>query len=268
MPYVEVSPGVNVYVEDWGSGKPVFFIHGWPLSHRMFEYQFTQLPKQGYCCVGIDLRGFGKSDKPWGDYNYDIFADDVKLVLEALDLRDVTMAGFSMGGAITMRYMGRHFGERVSKVAFLGAAAPCFTQREDFPYNLPKSAVDDFIEACYADRAQLLVDFGNIFFRAEDSVSPKLADWFHSLGVEASPHAIAMCLMELRDADCREDMSKIKVPTGIFHGRQDKICSFDLADAMHQGIPGSHIIPFERSGHGLVVDETRKFNQELIDFVG
>lgn len=77
-----------------------------------------------------------------------------------------------------------------------------------------------------------------------------------------------MCLMELRDADCREDMSNIKVPTGIFHGRQDKICSFDLADAMHQGIPGSHIIPFERSGHGLVVDETRKFNQELIDFVG
>lgn len=72
MPYVEVSPGVNVYVEDWGSGKPVFFIHGWPLSHRMFEYQFTQLPKQGYRCVGIDLRGFGKSDKPWGDYNYDI----------------------------------------------------------------------------------------------------------------------------------------------------------------------------------------------------
>ena len=268
MPYVEVSPGVNVYVEDWGSGKPVFFIHGWPLSHRMFEYQFTQLPKQGYRCVGIDLRGFGKSDKPWGDYNYDIFADDVKLVLEALDLRDVTMAGFSMGGAITMRYMGRHLGERVSKVAFLAAAAPCFTRREDFPYNLPRSAVDDFIEACYADRAQLLVDFGNIFFRAEDSVSPRLADWFHSLGMEASPHATAMCLMELRDADCREDMSKIKVPTGIFHGSQDKICSFDLTDAMHQGIPGSHIIPFERSGHGLVVDETRKFNQELIEFVG
>lgn len=144
MPYVEVSPGVNVYVEDWGSGKPVFFIHGWPLSHRMFEYQFTQLPKQGYRCVGIDLRGFGKSDKPWGDYNYDIFADDVKLVLEALDLRDVTMAGFSMGGAITMRYMGRHFGERVSKVAFLGAAAPCFT-----PGRLVSQSGNGGISSCH-----------------------------------------------------------------------------------------------------------------------
>jgi pimeloyl-ACP methyl ester carboxylesterase len=188
--------------------------------------------------------------------------------VEALDLRDITMAGFSMGGAITMRYMGRHFGERVSKVAFLGAAAPCFTQRDDFPYNLPKSAVDGFIEACYSDRAQLLVDFGKIFFLAEDSVSPKLGDWFHSLGMEASPHATAMCLVELRDADCRGDMSKIRVPTGIFHGTQDKICSFALAEAMHRGTPGSRIIRFEQSGHGLVVDETEKFNRDLMDFVG
>ena len=124
MPYIEVSPGVNVYVEDWGSGKTIFFIHGWPVSHKMFEYQFTQLPKHGYRCVGIDLRGFGKSDKPWGDYNYNVFADDVKRVLEVMDLRDVTMAGFSMGGAIAMRYMARHSGERVSKVALPAAAAP------------------------------------------------------------------------------------------------------------------------------------------------
>ena len=268
MPYVEVSPGVNVYVEDWGSGKPIFFIHGWPLSHKMFEYQFTQLPEHGYRCVGIDLRGYGKSDRPWGDYTYNVFADDVKRVLEALDLRDVTMAGFSMGGAIAMRYMGRHFGERVAKLALLGAAAPCFTQRDDFPHNLPKSAVDGFIQACYADRAQLLVDFGKIFFLAEDSVSPTLGDWFHSLGMEASSHATAMSLIELRDADCRDDMAKIVVPTGIFHGTQDKICSFELAEVMSRGIPGSRIIRFEQSGHGLVVDETEKFNQELMSFVG
>lgn len=268
MPYVEVDPGVKVYVEDWGSGKPIFFIHGWPLSHKMFEYQFTQLPKHGYRCIGIDLRGFGKSDKPWGDYNYNVFADDVKKVLETLNLRDVTLAGFSMGGAITMHYMGRHFGERVSKIALLGAAAPCFTKRPDFRYGLEKSACDDFIKACYTDRAQLLVNFGKIFFYKEDAVSPKLGDWFHSLGMEASPHATAMCLVELRDADLREDMAKINVPTGIFHGTQDKICPFDLAEVMSKGIKGSKIIRFEKSGHGLVVDEMEKFNQELMQFVG
>jgi len=124
------------------------------------------------------------------------------------------------------------------------------------------------VQACYTDRAQLLVDFGKIFFRAEDAVSPKLADWFHSLGMEASPHATAMCLLELRDADCREDMTKINVPTAIFHGAQDKVCAFDLAEVMHRGIPGSRLIRFEQSGHGLVVDEMEKLNQELMSFVG
>jgi non-heme chloroperoxidase len=124
----------------------------------------------------MTLRGFGKSSKPWGAYTYEVFADDVKKVLEALDLRDVTLAGFPMGGAIALHYMARHNGERVYKLALFGAAAPSFTKRPGFPYDLEPAAVDGFIEACHTDRAKLNEDFGKIFFRSEHVVSPKLGE--------------------------------------------------------------------------------------------
>lgn len=267
MSYVEVEPGVKVFVQDWGSGKPIVFIHGWPLSHRMFEYQFTQLPKLGYRCIGIDLRGYGQSDKPWGDYNYNVFADDVKKVLEALDLRDVTLAGFSMGGAVTIHYMARHAGDRVAKVALFGAAAPCLTKKPDFPQGLDNAPYDDFIKACYTDRAQMNVDFGNVTFHKP--LSPKLNDWFVNLGMEASAHATAMSVVALRDSDLRPDLAKIVVPTAIFHGVHDKVAPFGItAEVNHQGINGSKLIRFENSGHGLFYDEKDKFNEELMRFVG
>lgn len=123
--------GVNISVEDIGTGKPIVFIHGWPVNHKMFEYQFTELPKHGYRCVGIDLRGFGDSDKPWDGYYYDTMADDVKAVLDTLNLQNVTLVGFSMGGAISIRYITRHHGAHIKKLALLAAAAPCFTKREE-----------------------------------------------------------------------------------------------------------------------------------------
>ena len=131
MPYITVDEGVSIYVEDIGSEtgakdvlKPVLFIHGWPLSHEMFEYQYMALHKNGYRCIGIDLRGFGRSDKPWTGYNYDVFADDIKQVISMLNLQGVTLVGFSMGGAIVMHYVAKYFSELVSKVVLMGAAAP------------------------------------------------------------------------------------------------------------------------------------------------
>lgn len=267
MSYVEVEPGIKIFVQDWGSGKPIVFIHGWPLSHKMFEYQFTQLPKHGYRCIGIDLRGYGQSDKPWGDYNYDVFADDVKKVLDALDLRDVTLAGFSMGGAVTIHYMARHAGDRVAKVALLGAAGPCLTKKPDFPQGLDNAGYDNFIKACYSDRAQMNADFGNATFYTP--LSPKLSDWFTNLGMEASPHATAMCVVALRDSDLRSDLAAIGVPTAIFHGTHDQVAPFGItAEVMNKGIEGSKLIRFENSGHGLFYDEKDKLNEELMRFVG
>lgn len=272
MPFVKVDDNTSVYVEDTGSGKPVLFVHGWPLSSKMFEYQFMKLQKNGYRCIGVDLRGFGKSDKPWGEYNYDVFAADIKKVLTSLNLKKVTLVGFSMGGAIVMRHVAKYRAQDIDKVVFMGAAAPCWTKRADFPHNLEKSAVDALIAQAYNDRPKLLSDFGKIFFSKEEgTVSKEIAKWLHSINLEASPYATLKCIEELRDADLRKDMqtiNELKIPVAIFHGTQDKICSFDLAKIMNDGIAGSKLVRFEKSGHGLNIEEMEKTNEELMKFIG
>jgi pimeloyl-ACP methyl ester carboxylesterase len=266
--YVKIEPKIRLNIRDWGKGKAIVFIPGWPLGQEMFEYQFTVLPRKGFRCIGITMRGFGKSSKPWGDYNYDVFADDVEKVLHSLDLHDVTLAGHSMGGAIALHYMAKYKSKRVSKLALFGAATPSFTKRPDFPHGIEPSAVDDLIKLCDTDRALLGENFGKIFFKSEKAISQKLAEWFHDMGMEASPLAVAACLVTLRDTDLRGEMELIKVPTAIFHSVQDKICPFELAEATAAGIKGSKLIRFENSGHGLFYEERDKFNRELMDFIG
>lgn len=267
MPYIEVDPGVKVFVQDWGTGKPIVFIHGWPLSHEMFEYQFMQLSQQGYRCVGIDLRGYGRSDKPWGDYCFDTLADDVKQVITALNLNRITLVGFSLGGAISVRYMGRHLGAYVSKLVLLGAATPCLTQKPDFPQGLDRAIYDRFLNACYTDRAKLNAEFGKATFHT--ALSPELSDWFTHLGMQASPHATAMGVVALRDADLRPDLATIQVPTLICHGVHDQVAPIKITgEVIHQSIHRSELVRFEQSGHGLFYDEKDKLNQALIDFVG
>jgi pimeloyl-ACP methyl ester carboxylesterase len=277
MPFVNVDSSTSVYVEDTGSpgmestaGKTVLFVHGWPLSHRMFEYQFTELHKNGYRCIGIDLRGFGRSDKPWTGYDYDLFADDIKQVMTALNLQKVTLVGFSMGGAIVMHYVAKYFSELVSKVVFMGAAAPCFTKREGYPYGLEKSACDALISQSLHDRPKMVSDFGKIFFSSENSQSKEMAEWLFSINMEASPYATVQCLQELRDADLRNDMKLVNqrnLPVAIFHGVHDKICPFDFAKVMNEGIKGSRIVQFHESGHGLNIEEKEKANKELMKFI-
>ncbi len=265
--YFEVEPGVRLHVRDWGKGKTIVFIHGWPLSDEMWEYQFTQLPQKGYRCVAISLRGFGKSDQPWGSYTYDVFADDIKKVLGPLAAGEVTLGGFSMGGAIALHYMARHGGAHVKRLALFGAAAPVWIKRPDFPQGgIDKAAVDDLIKLCHTDRAQLMENFGKIFFRSEDAVGRRLADWLFAINMQASPHAAAACLVALRDADLRKDMAAVKVPTAIFHGANDKVCPFSLAEVMAKGIAGAKVVRFESSGHGLFFEEKEKFNKELMAF--
>ena len=265
---IEIEPKVRLSIRDWGQGKPIVFIPGWPFGHEMYEYQFTHLPRQGYRCIGITMRGFGKSSKPWGEYNYNIFADDIKKVLQVLDLHDVTLAGHSMGGAIALHYITRHKSERVSRLALISAAAPSFTKRPDFPYGIKPSDVDSFIRLCGEDRAKFIEDIVKIFFRSKNAVSPKLRDWFHNMAMEASPQATATCLIALRDTDLSDELAQINIPTAIFHSIHDKICLFELAEALALEIKGSKLITFKNSGHGLFYEEKDKFNTELRNFIG
>jgi pimeloyl-ACP methyl ester carboxylesterase len=266
--YIEVEPNVRLHITDAGEGRPIILIHGWPLSDEMYEYQYNDLINAGFRAIGITLRGFGKSDKPYGTYNYDVHASDIKKVLNKLDIKNAVLGGFSMGGSIAVRYAARDNGTHISKLALFGAAAPIWTQRDDFKFNLPKSAVDDLIALNYKDRPKLLSNFAKIFSADETSLNEGIGAWLTGINLSASSYATAQCLIALRDTDLRADLAEITIPTLIMHGKKDKICSFDLAEQMKARILNSHLVVFENSGHSLFLEETQKFNSELVKFAG
>ncbi|MBP9481195.1 MAG: alpha/beta hydrolase [Ignavibacterium sp.] len=264
--YVEVEPNVRLHVTDVGVGKVIVLIPGWPLSDEMYEYQYNDMINAGFRVIGITLRGFGKSDKPYGSYNYDKHALDIKRVLDKLDITNATLCGFSMGGAIAVRYVSLYGSARVVKLVLAGAATPSWTQWEDFPYNITKSEVDDLIALNNLDRPKLLSNFAKIFSATETSLSEGIGNWLTNINLSASSYATSKCLEALRDTDLRHDLLKIDIATLILHGRKDKICSFDLAEQTQNLIPKAQLVPFEKSGHSLFLEETKKFNAELIKF--
>ena len=265
--YIKVEGNVRLHVTDWGQGEPVILVHGWPLSDAMYEYQYQFLADKGYRVIGITLRGFGKSDKPYGAYNYDVYAKDIKAVLDKLDIQDATLGGFSMGGAISIHYIAKYNSARVSKLALFGAAAPVWTTRNDYNYGFTKEAVNDLIALSKVNRPQLLENFGKIFGATETALPAGIANWLGGINIEASPYATTQSLIALRDTDLRSELSKIKIPTAIFHGTKDIICEFALAEQMQKGIKNSYIVKFENSGHGLFFEELEKFNTELLSFL-
>lgn len=267
--YITVEQNVKLYVEDlYPEGQlTVFFIHGWPGSHDLFEYQFNRLPAMGIRCVGMDYRGFGKSDKPWGGYGYDRLADDVRAVMDALNLRDVTLLGHSTGGAIALRYMARHGGHGVAKLALCAAAAPSLIQRPYFPCGLPRQAVLDIIQGTYNDRPAMLRAFGDmIFFQYK---TEPFMEWIFSIGLQAAGWATAAIANTwLGEEGLFYDMGTVNVPTAIFQGVHDKVVLFPVALALRDGIRNSTLIPFGESGHFLFLDEKERFNEETARFAG
>ncbi len=264
--YIEVEPNVRLHVTDVGEGLAIVLIHGWPLSDEMYEYQYIDLINSGFRVIGITLRGFGKSDKPYSAYNYDTHALDIKRVLDQLDITDATLCGFSMGGAIAVSYVSLYGSMRVIKLVLAGAATPSWTQCEDFPYNIPKSNVDDLIALNNTDRPKLLSNFAKIFSATETTLNEGIGNWLTAINLSASSYATGRCLMALRDTDLRRNLQKIEIPTLIMHGRKDKVCSYDLAEQTLKLIPNAQLIAFEKSGHSLFLEETKKFNAELIKF--
>jgi non-heme chloroperoxidase len=266
--YIFVEQDVKLYVEDLNpSGdKTIVFLHGWPGSHDLFEYQFDQLSKKGYRCVGIDQRGFGKSDRPMHGYDYNSLSDDVYCVMQELKLKNVTLAGHSTGGAIAVRYMSRHEGYGVSKLALISAAAPSLIKRPYFPYGQPREVVLDIINSTYNDRPKMLQNFSNLFFF--QNVSAALKDWFFYLGIQAAGWSTAeIAKTWLGEEELFYDLGKIHVPTIILHGIHDKVCFFALGEAQHKAIKNSILVPFENSGHAVFYEERDRFNKLLSEFI-
>jgi len=212
------------------------------INHKLFEYQFDQLPKMGYRCIGIDTRGFGDSDKPWSGYGYDSLSDDVRCVIDALKLHDITLAGHSTGGAIAIRYMARHKG-----------------------HGVPRKVIDDIIQGTYTDRPKMLRDFGDIFFFQH--ITEPLSDWFFQLGLQAAGWATADIANTWINEVLFSDLGKINVPTLIIHGIHDKVVPFPLGEIQKESIRNSKLIPFEFSGHATFYDQKDKFNEELTRFI-
>ena len=265
--FIEVEKNVRLHVTDLGEGSPVVLIHGWPLSNAMYEYQYSALIKNGFRAIGITLRGFGQSDKPYGRYDYDVFATDIKAVLEELRVDNAVLGGFSFGAATVIRFVSKYNNEHISKLALFGAAAPCEVRKDDFPYGLPIEILNNLIELNSVNRPQLIEEFGKLFAASETALPKNISDWLARIQFQSSQYAMEQGLHMIRDSDVRADLKKVTIPTSIFHGKLDKLCPFELAEQLHKGIVNSKLIAFENSGHALFLEERQKFNDELIEFI-
>lgn len=264
---IKVEPGVEIFVLDLNptAQKTILLIHGWPGNHNLFEYQYEELTGRGYRVIGIDIRGFGQSSKPLHGYDYNRLADDVRGVIDALHLRNITLLGHSTGGAIALRYMCRHHGYGVAKLVLCAAAAPSLVRRAGFPYGLDPNVVTDMIDAAYDDRPLMLFNFGKQFFH--QPVSAPFSQWIFDLGLVAASWSTIAVMRTWLAESLFEDMCSISVPTLIMHGCFDQVVPFDLGVIQHQCIKGSCFVPFEESGHGLFYEERTRFNNTLANFI-
>ena len=264
--YIEVEKGVKLHVTDLGEGQPIVLIHGWPLSDAMYEYQYQYLSRKGFRVIGITLRGFGKSDKPYGRYDFDVFSDDIKVVLETLNIQNAVLGGFSMGGAVVIHYVTKYDSAHVSKLALFGAAAPSWKQREGSAYGITEADANGLLIQTMTAREDFIAGLGSAFVAKEGNISKNVEKWLENINLEASPYAVTESMRSLLGLDLRPSLSKIKIPTAIFQGTQDKLCPYPLAEELNKGIKDSYIVKFENSGHALFVEETDKFNTELEKF--
>src|SRR5918993_229902 len=210
--YVEVEKDVKLHVTDLGEGQPIVLIHGWPLNNAMYEYQYQYLVQKGFRVIGISLRGFGKSDRPYGRYDFDVFSDDIKVVLEKKQIKNAVLGGFSMGGAVVTHYMAKYSGAHVAKLALFAAAAPSWKQRAGFPYGVSDETAASLIQTTRTNRQQLIEDFGKGFGASETSIPAGMSGWLASISNDASPFATTEAIIALRDLDLRAELVKIKVP--------------------------------------------------------
>lgn len=261
---ITASDGVKIAVYDLNpqSQKVALLIHGWPLSHEIFEYQTELLLENGYRVVSLDLRGFGASDTPAFGYCYDQMAMDIHRVVECLGLRRFTLVGFSMGGAIALRYMRICRGQGVCRLILLSAAAPMWTQREGYPYGMTCESVNALIDQAATDRPQLARDFSRLLFACAHSEAA--VDWFRDIALSASGVGTIQAAISLRDEDGRADLSCVQAPTVIIHGAQDRIVPRELAQLQCQGIANARLVTLENSGHGIMYDELDAFNEAFL----
>jgi non-heme chloroperoxidase len=270
MPTIQTNDSTEIYYKDWGSGQPVVFSHGWPLSSDAWEDQMLFLASHGYRCIAHDRRGHGRSSQPWNGNDMDTYADDLATLVEMLDLRDAIHVGHSTGGGEVARYIGRHGSKRVAKVVLIGAVPPLMLKTPANPGGLPIEVFDDIRRNVLADRSQFFKDLTIPFYganRPEAKVSQGLRDSFWLQGMQAGHKAVFDCIKQFSETDFTDDLKKIDVPTLIIHGDDDQIVPIGAS-----AVPSSKLIKnarleiYKGAPHGLCSTLKERVNAALLAF--
>ena len=271
MSYITTADNTKLFYKDWGTGKPVIFMHGWPLSSDSWDDHAMAVADAGYRSISYDRRGFGRSGHPWTGYDYNTLADDLAAVIEQTGATDATLVGFSMGGGEVARYMSRHQGKNVSKAVLVSSIVPFMLKTDDNPNGTDQTVFDKMTINMIEDRAAFFSDFFKNFYGVNmlnHPASQEVLDWSRSVGMLANLKATLACAGAFSSTDFRSDLSAFKVPTLIIHGTDDVTVPIDAsARAAANGILHAKLIEYEGAPHGLLVTEKQRFANDLLTFL-
>jgi non-heme chloroperoxidase len=271
MPTITTTDGTEIYYKEWGSGQPVVFSHGWPLSADAWEDQMLFLAANGYRCIAHDRRGHGRSDQPWDGNDMDTYADDLAALVKTLNLKDAIHVGHSTGGGEVARYIGRHGTGRVAKAVLVSAIPPLMLKTAANPGGTPIEAFDQLRAATLADRAQFLKDLSAPFYGANrpgSKVSQGLRDSFWLQGMLCGFVGFYQCIKVFSETDLTEDLKKFDVPTLIIHGDDDQIVPFaDSAPLSSKIVKGATLKVYPGAPHGLPSTLKDQVNADLLAFI-
>lgn len=274
MPYIKTRDGTDLYVKDWGSGRPVVLIHGWPLNADMWDAQAMALAEHGFRAIAYDRRGFGRSGQPWSGYEYDTLADDLADVMKETGAdQDATIVGFSMGGGEVARYMSRHAGKGVVATALVSSVVPYMLQTDDNPDGVPKETFDRIKDGIRQDRAKFfrhtfVPGFFGVGFIAHP-VSDDVLDMATATALQAGLKPTLACVDAFGMTDFRGDLAAFRVPTLIIHGTGDQTVPIDCSGrAAASGIAGSQLVEYDGEPHGLNVTASDRLTKDLLTFLG
>jgi non-heme chloroperoxidase len=270
MPTFTTQDGTQIFYKDWGSGQPVVFSHGWPLSADAFEDQMQYLAARGYRCIAHDRRGHGRSDQPWDGNEMDTYADDLAALVEKLDLKGAIHVGHSTGGGEVAHYIGRHGTNRVAKAVLIGAVTPLMLKTAANPTGLPIGAFDEIRANVLADRSQFFKDLSAPFYGANrpgSKVSQGLRDSFWLQGMMAGFPAAYDCIKAFSETDFTEDLKKFDVPTLILHGDDDQIVPIGASAMLSSKlVRGAELKVYPGFPHGMCSTHKDTINADLLAF--
>ena len=271
MQYVTTNDKTKLFVKDWGSGRPVILLHGWPLSADSWDDHAMAIAESGYRTIAYDRRGFGRSSQPWSGYDYDTLADDLATVIEQTGAQDAVLVGFSMGGGEIARYMSRHGGKSVVKAALIASVVPFMLKTSDNPDGTEQAVFDKMAQGIKEDRAKFFAGFFKDFFGVgmiAHPVSDEMLGAACNVAMQASLKATLECAKSFATTDFRNDLPAFKVPTLIIHGISDKTVPINAAGrAAAKGIAQSNLVEYDGAPHGLFATDKQRLTIDLLKFI-